>query len=160
VWRAHFGFQADALSGDNGRLATLGTLNAMFPRGAYFGPKFAFIGPANLLDLQPQFVFHPVQNVTGTFEWIWFWRESTKDALYTFGNVPLRPANLSSARYVGSQPNLEIRWAVSEHFLAALNVAGFITGTFLQQSPRPKKLCFSMLALRIDFEDKGDRGST
>ena len=151
VWRAHFGFQADALSGDNGRPATLGTLNAMFPRGAYFGPKFAFIGPANLLDLQPQFVFHPVQNVTGTFEWIWFWRESTKDALYTFGNVPLRPANLSSAGYVGSQPNLEIRWAISEHFLAALNVAGFITGTFLQQSPPSKEIVFFNAGLTYRF---------
>jgi len=151
VWRAHFGFQADALSGDNGGPATLGTLNAMFPRGAYFGPKFAFIGPANLLDLQPQFVFHPVQNVTGTFEWIWFWRESTKDALYTFGNVPLRPANLSNARYVGSQPNLEIRWAISEHFLAALNVAGFITGTFLQQSPPSKEIVFFNAGLTYRF---------
>jgi len=56
---------------------TLGTLNAFFPRGAYFGPKFALIGPANLLSVQPQFVFHPLPNVTGTFEWIWFWREST-----------------------------------------------------------------------------------
>jgi hypothetical protein len=151
VWRAHFGFQADALSGDNGRPATLGTLNAMFPRGAYFGPKFAFIGPANLLDLQPQVVFHPLQNVTGTFEWIWFWRESPKDALYTFGNVPLRPANLSSARYVGSQPNLEIRWAISEHFLAALNVAGFITGTFLQQSPPSKEIVFFNAGLTYRF---------
>lgn len=151
VWRARFGFQADALSGDNGRSATLGTLNAMFPRGAYFGPKFAFIGPANLLDLQPQFVFHPLQNITGTFEWIWFWRENTKDALYTFGNVPLRPANLSSARYVGGQPNLEIRWAISEHFLAALNVAGFITGTFLQQSPPSKEIVFFNAGLMYRF---------
>jgi hypothetical protein len=155
VWRVRFGLQADALSGDDGQSKTLGTLNAMFPRGAYFGSKFALIGPANLFDLQPQVLFHPLQNITGTFEWIWFWRESTKDALYTFGNVPLRPANLSNARYVGSQPNLEIRWAISEHFLAALNVAGFIAGTFLHQSPSPKKLCFSMLALRIGFEDIG-----
>jgi hypothetical protein len=151
MWRARFGFQADALSGDDGQSNTLGTLNAMFPRGAYFGPKFAFIGPANLLDLQPQFVFHPLQNVTGTFEWIWFWRESTKDALYTFGNVPLRPANLSNARYVGSQPNLEIRWAISEHFLAALNVAGFITGTFLQQSPPSKEIVFFNAGLTYRF---------
>src|ERR1700745_2248257 len=87
-------------------------------------------------------LFHPLQNVTGTFEWIWFWRESTKDALYSFGNVQLRPANLSNARYVGSQPNLEIRWAISEHFLAALNVAGFITGKFLQQSPPSQQIVF------------------
>src|ERR1700722_11715934 len=62
---------------------TLGTLNALFPRGAYFGPKFALIGPANLLSVHPQFMFHPLLNVTGCLEWIWFWRESTKDALYS-----------------------------------------------------------------------------
>src|SRR5579863_9254339 len=77
VWPVRFGLQADALSGDNGQPGTLGTLNAFFPRGAYFGSKFALMGPANLLSVQRQFVFHPLLNVTGTFEWIWFWREST-----------------------------------------------------------------------------------
>src|SRR5260370_41137180 len=47
-----FGLQADAISGDNGQPGTLGTLNAFFPRGAYFGPKFPLIGPANLLSVQ------------------------------------------------------------------------------------------------------------
>jgi hypothetical protein len=151
VWPVRFGLQADAISGDNGQPGTLGTLNAFFPRGAYFGPKFALIGPANLLSVQPQFVFHPLRNVTGTLDWIWFWRESTKDALYTFGNVPLRPANLSNTRYVGSQPNLEIRWAITEHFLAALNVAGFIEGTFLQQSPPSKEIVFFNAGLTYRF---------
>lgn len=50
VWRVRFGLQADALSGDKGQPDTLGTFNALFPRGAYFGPKFALIGPANLLS--------------------------------------------------------------------------------------------------------------
>jgi alginate export protein len=151
VWPVRFGFQADAISGDNGQLGTLGTFNAFFPRGAYFGPKFALIGPANLLSVQPQFVFHPLPNVTGTFEWIWFWRESTNDALYSFENVPIRPANLSSARFVGSQPNLEIRWAISEHFLAALNVAGFVTGEFLKQSPPSNAIAFFNLGLTYRF---------
>ena len=130
---------------------TLGTLNAFFPRGAYFGPKFALIGPANLLSVQPQFVFHPLPNVTGTFEWIWFWRESTKDALYSFENVPIRPANLSSARFVGSQPNLEIRWAIREHFLAAVNLAGFVPGEFLKQSPPSNAILFFNLGLNYRF---------
>lgn len=65
MWRVRFGLQADALSGDKGLPDTLGTFNAMFPQGAYFGPKFALIGPANLLAVQPQFWFHPLQNVTG-----------------------------------------------------------------------------------------------
>ena len=151
VWRMRFGLQTDAISGDNGQPGTLGTLNAFFPRGAYFGPKFALIGPANLLSVQPQFVFHPLLNVSGTFEWIWFWRESTKDALYSFENVPLRPANLSSARFVGSQPNLEIRWDISEHFLAAMNVAGFVTGEFLKQFPPSNAIAFFNLGLTYRF---------
>jgi Alginate export len=151
VWRVRFGLQTDAISGDNGQPNTLGTFNALFPRGAYFGPKFALIGPANLLSVQPQFVFHPFLNVTGEFCWIWFWRESTKDALYSFENVPLRPANLSSARFVGSQPNLEIRWAISEHFLAAMNVAGFVMGEFLKQSPPSNAIAFFNLGLTYRF---------
>jgi hypothetical protein len=151
MWRARFGLQADALSGDKGQPDTLGTFNALFPRGAYFGPKFALIGPANLLAVQPQFWFHPLQNVTGDLCWIWFWRESTNDALYSFENVQLRPANLSNARYIGSQPNLEIRWAISEHFLAALNLAGSIPGTFLQQSPPSKEIVFVNIGLTYRF---------
>ncbi len=151
VWRARFGLQADALSGDNGTPNRLGTFNALFPRGAYFGPKFALIGPANLLDVQPHFWFHPLENVTGDLCWIWFWRESTNDALYSFENVPLRPANPRDARFAGSQPNLEIRWAISEHFLAALNLAGFVTGTFLRQSPPSKDIGFVNIGLTYRF---------
>jgi hypothetical protein len=151
MWRMRFGLQTDAISGDNGRPGTLGTFNPLFPRGAYFGPKFALVGPANLLAVQPQFVFHPLENVTGTFEWIWFWRESAKDALYSFENVQLRPANLTSARYIGSQPNLEIRWAISEHFLAALNLAGFMTGNFLQKSPPSNDIVFFNAGLTYRF---------
>jgi len=103
------------------------------------------------LSVQPQFIFHQLLNVTGTFEWIWFWRESTKDALYSFENVPIRPASLSSARFVGSQPNLEIRWAISEHFLAALNLAGFVPGEFLKQSPPSNAIVFFNLGLTYRF---------
>lgn len=151
MWRWRFDLHGDALSGDKGQPDTLGTFSAPFPRGAYFGPKFALIGPANILAVQPQFVFHPLLNVTGAIDWIWFWRESTKDALYSFQNVQLRPANLSNARYIGSQPNLEIRWAISEHFLAALNLAGFLTGTFLQQSPPSKEIGFVNIGLTYRF---------
>jgi hypothetical protein len=151
MWHARFGIQADATSGDDGNPNTLGTFNALFPRGAYFGSKMALLGPANLLDVHPQFVFHPLLNVTGTFEWIWFWRESTKDALYSLGNVALRPANPNAARYVGSQPNLEIRWAIDEHFLAALNLAGFTAGTFLQQSPPSRDILFLNVGLTYRF---------
>jgi|SRR5215472_10890016 len=150
MWRVRFGLQADVISGDDGRPGILGTLDGPSPRGAYFGPKFALNGPANLLAVKPQFVFHPPQNVARNLCWIWFC-ESTKDAVYSFENVQLRPPNLRDARNVGTQPNLEIRWAISEHFLAALNLAGFITGTFLQQSPPSKEIAFVNIGLTYRF---------
>jgi hypothetical protein len=72
-------------------------------------------------------------------------------SLYSFENAQLRPANLSDAHYVGSQPNLEIRWAISEHFLAALNPASFITRTFLRESPPSKTIGFFNLGLTYRF---------
>ena len=67
------------------------------------------------------------------------------------GTYHLRPANLSDARYVGSQPNLEIRWAIIEHFLAAFNLAGFVPGTFLHQSPPSKDIVFVNVGLTYRF---------
>jgi hypothetical protein len=150
-WRIRVALHAGAISGDGGNSTTLGTFNALFPRGAYFGPKFALIAPANLLHVQPTLVFHPFRNLTGTANWIWFWRESTSDGIYTFGDTQLRPGNLSGARYVASQPNLELRWALNEHLTPVLNVAGSFARTFLQQTPPAKSIAFVNVGLTYRF---------
>jgi len=41
--------------------------------------------------------------------------------------------------------------AMREHFLAALNLAGFLTGTFLQQSPPSKEIAFVNVGLTYRF---------
>ena len=150
-WRARYGFHADALSGDSGGLHRLGTFNPLFARAAYFGPKFALIGPSNVLSVQPSLFLHPFRNVTTNAEWIWFWRESTSDAVYAFQNVQLRPGNLSSSRYVGSQPQLETRWAIDEHLTGALTVAGFFPGAFLKQTPPAKTITFVNAGITYRF---------
>jgi hypothetical protein len=150
-WRVRIALRAGAISGDAGHPASLGTFNALFPRGAYFGPKFALIAPANLLHVQPTLVFHPLRNLTGTANWIWFWRESNVDGIYTFGDLQLRAGNLSRARYIGNQPNIELRWAMNEHFTPVLNLAKSITGTFLQQAPPAKGIVFANAGLTYRF---------
>jgi hypothetical protein len=150
-WMVRVGFRADAISGDHDDPRTLGTFNALYPRGAFFGPKFALIGPANLLDVQPMLEFHPFRNVTGTAEWIWFWRESIRDGLYSFQDVPLRPASAATARYVGDQPNLEIRIAITQHLTGALNAAGSFPGTFLRQSPPAQNIAFTNAGVTYRF---------
>jgi hypothetical protein len=125
--------RADVYSGDGNPVnQPLGTFNPLFPRGAYFTPAVVpFLGPQNFIDLHPVVQFQPRSNVTGAFAWVWYWRESTHDGIYAFGSDALiDPGDTSHARYLGTQGDLEIRWAPAPHVIIAFNLAGFKPGSF------------------------------
>ncbi len=128
--------RADVYSGDgNPANQPLGTFNTIFPRGAYFTPAVVpFLGPQNLIDVHPVLQFELRTNVTGAFAWDWYWRESTHDGIYAFGSgVLIDPAGASHARYLGTQGDLEIRWAPARHVIIAFNLAGFKPETFFNR---------------------------
>jgi hypothetical protein len=125
--------RADVYSGDRNPAGnTLGTYNSYFPRGAYFTPKVVpFLGPQNLMDFHPMMQFQLRQNITGEVSWNWYWRESVHDGVYAFGSgILMDPASSSTARYLGDQGDMEIRWSPAPHFIAAFNLAGFQPGGF------------------------------
>jgi hypothetical protein len=127
--------RADVASGGqhpNG--GAVDTFNPLFPRGAYFGEKLTMFGPYNFIEVHPVLFFNPFKNVTCDFDWGWFWRESLDDGVYQIGGALLRPSDGSSARYIGSQANFELRWALDLHTTIAINLAGFITGGFLKDT--------------------------
>jgi hypothetical protein len=120
--------RADVYSGDGNPAGnTLGTFNSLYPRGAYFTPKaIPFLGSQNLVDLHPMMQFQLRRNITGEASWDWYWRESGRDGVYAFGSGALMdPANSSTAKYLGKQGDMEIRWSPAPHFIAAFNLAGF-----------------------------------
>ncbi len=129
--------RADVYSGDRSENGTtLGTFNSLFPRGAYFTPKVVpILGPQNLMDVHPMLQFHLRQNVTGSIAWEWYWRESIHDGVYAFGSGALmNPAHISTAKYLGDQGDMEIRWSPAPHVIAAFNLVGFQPGGFLNHA--------------------------
>ena len=71
------------------------------------------------------------RNITGEVSWNWYWRESVHDGVYAFGSGALMdPANSSTAKYLGKQGDMEIRWSPAPHLIAAFNLAGFQPGGF------------------------------
>jgi hypothetical protein len=144
--------RADVASGGqhpNG--GSLNTFNPLFPRGAYFGPKLTMFGPYNLFDVHPVLIFTPLQNVTCAFDWGWFWRESLDDGVYQIGGALLRPSGGSKARYIGSQPNCEILWALDPHATVDINLAGFLTGGFLKDTGPAGNVAFSNIGVTYKF---------
>ena len=128
--------RADAYSGDGNQTGnTLGTFNSYFPRGAYFTEKFdPFVGPQNLIDLHPLVQLQLRRNITGEVSWNWYWRESVHDGVYAFGSgVLIDPAGSSTAKHLGKQGDMEIRWSPASHLIAAFNLAGFQPGGFFRR---------------------------
>jgi hypothetical protein len=53
------------------------------------------------------------------------------DGIYAFGSgVLIDSADASGAHYLGTQGDLEIRWAPVRHVIIAFNLAGFRPGSF------------------------------
>ena len=86
-WRPHLSLQFDAASGNTSHSGTDSTFNPLFPNGYYF-TLAGLTGYANLLHLKPIIRFAPdpallLQAAAGLQ-----WRETTRDAIYTF---PVQP---------------------------------------------------------------------
>ncbi len=145
------GLKANIISGDrdpsDGRL---GTFNALYPRGNYFG-EIGLLGPANLVNLHP--------GITGKFNRSWgyglatafFWRESNRDGIYNSGGAVVRPPGSSTARYIGTQSDLSINWTYDRHFSVEVFYAHFRPGDFLRETGRHESVDFLSLVTRYRF---------
>jgi hypothetical protein len=145
-------FRADIASGaQNTQGGTLNTFNPLFPRGAYFGPKLTMFGPYNLIDVHPVLMLTLRENITCDLDWGRFWRESKNDGVYQIGGALIRRSDGSRARYIGSQANFELRWALDLHTTIAINLAGFITGGFLKHTGPAGNVAFSNIGITYRF---------
>jgi len=124
--------QVNAESGDADPLKPdLQTFNPLFPRGAYFS-EANLIGPLNLVDVHPALTLTPIEDLTITVDWDFFWRESLGDGLYLPSSTLQVPGVGNPERYVGSQGAVLVRWQATRHILLAGTYSHFFTGPFLQ----------------------------
>ena len=129
------GLRADITSGDRDpKDQVLQTFNPLLP-GTTYSDTIGLIGAPNSIGLFPNFRFMPWHGITTTFGSSVFWRQSTRDGIYSINVAPLRTGQLSSARYVGTQPSARIDWPIQRHWSYTLIVSAFLTGRFLKETP-------------------------
>ena len=125
--------KANVISGDGGPGGRLGTFNALFPKGKYFG-EIGLIGPANLINL------HPVAGISLRSGWslsgaaVFYWRQSLDDGVYGSPGNLVRPAGGSRARYVGTQAEVTLGWEASENISLETSYSQFRPGRFLDET--------------------------
>jgi hypothetical protein len=139
--KPRFSAKADISSGDDPRTNTLATFNPLFPKGNYFGVlATAGPGPINFIDAHPRVETTLPQGVTVSVDWIFQWRESLRDGVYSVPGFLIIPAGKSNARFVGNRPGTEVRWQANRHLWFQADYGIFYAGKFVKQSQPSRDL--------------------
>jgi alginate export protein len=138
--KPRFGLRALALSGDqNPSSGTLGTFNSMFEKGPYFSYAELF-ARRNLVALQPSVELHLSKKIALMPNPAFFWRESTRDGLYSIGNTILVSGQKSNSRYIATQASAQVRWKMTRNLTWFTEYGHFFPGEFLKQSTPGRNL--------------------
>lgn len=123
--------RSDYISGDKSQNdGKLGTFNAMYPNGGYFGMN-PQAGPANLLSIHPNLTWSPTKNVILTWEVVFNWRNSLEDGVYG-PSGSLRLSSLDSKkRYIGTANMTTFSWNINNFLRYNVGVQYFKTGSFI-----------------------------
>ncbi len=143
TWRLkpRFSLKADISSGDNPRSNTLGTFYPLFPIGNYFGViADTGPGPLNFRDLHPRVLTDWGHGITVSTDWIFYWRQSLQDGVYSVPGMLIRSSGNSNARFVGDRPGVEMRWQATHHLWFQADYGIFYAGRFLKQTQPGRNL--------------------
>lgn len=109
------GLNADAISGDRNLAdGKLGTFNPLFPRLPYFS-EANLVGPANLIDIQPNLTLTLLPKLKLTVGWNPLWKQAKADAYYGPAITPVARTAGGAGRYLGHQVSTTLEWSPSEH---------------------------------------------
>ncbi|RYD40576.1 MAG: hypothetical protein EOP63_17505 [Sphingomonadales bacterium] len=128
----HARLRANIASGDrdpnDGRL---GTFNALFPKGKYFG-ELSPIGPRNIMNIQPSVDFDLGSGVTVELLAASFWRHRRGDGIYDIPGGLIRAAGTSRVRHIGDQIEVSAGWQVNAILSFAVSLSAFRPGDFIR----------------------------
>lgn len=133
--KVRFSLRADIYSGDDDPDdGDLNAFNPFFPKGKHIS-QLAATGLINQRDLQPKIDIQFNKNWSLVLSMAFIWRDSLGDGIYSIGNNLLKTGQASRARYVGTQPEVELKWQVDRH----LDIKGifvfFDAGSFIRETP-------------------------
>jgi hypothetical protein len=145
-WNVRFapwlGIRTGATSGDGdpGDRA-LGTFNAMFPEGGYFGES-GVVGPGNLVYLDPAVGVALGAGWYAAADVSLLARQRVGDGLYGIDGLPVRPDGGSRARYIGTQAEAVVGWDATRTLGLYAAYSVLFPGQFIRNNPPARTVQF------------------
>jgi hypothetical protein len=149
--KLRFSLRADLYSGDDDSTDTdLNSFNPFFPKGKHIS-QLAASGLINQRDLHPRMTLTLGRHWSITTSTLFIWRDSLDDGVYSIGNGLLRSGQSSRARYVGTQPELEVKYIFNRHLDLKGTFVYFNAGKFIEQTDPGFDITYlgSMLTFRF-----------
>jgi len=144
--------KADISTGDHPGTNILGTFYPLFPKGNYFGVLATTgPGPLNFIDFHPRVEGTFPYGIAASFDWIFHWRQSLEDGVYSVPGFLIRAADGSRARFVGHRPGTEVRWQVNTHLWFQGDYGIFYAGRFLKETKPGQNLNYWALWAGYEF---------
>ena len=143
--------RADVYSGDDDPAGSeLNSFNPFFPKGKHIS-QLAASGLINQRDLHPRATWMLDKHWSFTTSTLFIWRDSLNDGIYSIGNGLLHSGQSSRARYVGAQPELEVKYTFNPHLDLKGIFVYFRAGEFLKQASPGRDITYlgSMLTFRF-----------
>lgn len=126
--------RVNVVSGDrrtgDGRL---GTFNALFPKGKYFG-ELSPVGPTNIVSTNPRIAFALGGGVSASVAAMAYWRQSRSDGVYDIPGNLIRAAGSSRARFIGKQVEATLAWQATPELELSSSLSAFEAGHFIRQT--------------------------
>ena len=141
--------RANVVSGDRNREdKRLGTFNALFPKGKYFG-ELSPVGPYNMINLNPSVGLQLAPGISASLAAAAFWRYSRSDGVYDIPGNLIRDAGGTRARFIGKEVEAGLAWQATAELELSASVSAFAPGAFIRRTGPARTI--HMLGLESNF---------
>lgn len=126
----------------------LGTFNALFPKGKYFG-ELSPVGPTNIISVNPRVSGTLGDGMSVSLAAMAYWRYSPADGVYDIPGNLIRAAGESRARFIGKQAEATFAWQATPEWELSSSLSAFAPGAVLRETGPAKTIM--MVGLESNF---------
>ncbi len=127
---------------------TLGTFNALFPKGKYFG-ELSPVGPSNIVSVNPRLAMRVMSGVSAGISGMAYWRYARADGVYDIPGTLLRAPGTSRARFIGKQIEATLAWQATPELELSTSLSAFDAGRFIDDTGSGRTI--GMLGLESNY---------